>query len=1058
MNTYEERIRGASISALLKPFIAAAGIVLTAGTLALGAESAPPVKPADPVVTPAAKEWGISVLAWRGFQVYIRREDETQETKEPIGGMSPSYGCYSFRLQTNRLYYLRFEPLDYVFARLGEWMLKIQGADHHWPGEGAILLALPVPPGPFCVADIVSGESHPEVHSLAEFKAAQGTVWLVNKDEKSDSKLYIKARKECAVLMKDPALQSVCTILSPQEGETLSGPVNFIAGITEGTPLNSISFNIDSLLGSADTALITYPPYRGEIDTTQLSNGRHEVEAAVFRSRVKSRKVSFKVDNTLPAVFLVNGKYHNNEWPRYANSPGFNWAHRQISGTVPVEAGVLNLAASKVAFLVDSILKETDASSPYAFSVDTTSLKDGFHAFAVKAYDAAGKLAASRTEKVLVVNNSQVTITAPAAGATVSGSVVAMASVLKDIPYRWLMFEVDGVYQGEDNLVRHEPPLGICIDTTKLSDGLHEIEAYQGLGRGGPDYIFSGKVAFTVDNSRPAVFLTHQARFEAPWPGRMISGTVPVAAGVANMKAVGKVEFLVDEAVKETDASSPYGANLDTTKLSEGPHDLTLKAYDAAGKLAATQTTKVVVCNNGAISILAPVAGKPVSGTITALASVPEELPVRWLQFKVDGVEQGEDNLIGHAAPFGLCLDTAKLGNGPHVLDAVAGYGPLIGGWRVGSTLQQHSPQTGRYLYSEKVSFTVDNSMPAVFLTHQERFEAPWPGRTVSGTVAIEARVANLKAGKVEFLVDGTLKGTDASSLDEKRKAYLAQIDAAQRALSDPEAQAAWEQSGPLADPWWSVGPYQAASAHEAFVKDFAPEHGIDLTQPTSDGKTWVQHNEPEWQDGLNIWLVKPYAQGDNTASYVYRVINARAATTLPLSLGSDDTITVWLNGKQVLAHEVTRTKAAADQEKLSIELRPGVNTLLMKITNVGHYSGFYFKAKAPLLEAPLEISTILLLPAAQRSAAQSEQVAAYYGNTAPALAEARRHLAELQQRFQHREKDPTQWPYSASIDTTKLTEGAHELTVKAYDAAGKLAASQTIKVTVTNAVKGGVK
>jgi len=237
--------------------------------------------------------------------------------------------------------------------------------------------------------------------------------------------------------------------------------------------------------------------------------------------------------------------------------------------------------------------------------MDTTTLKDGVHEITVKAYDAAGKLQASRTEQVLVINNPVVTIMAPEADETVSGTIVAMASVLKDIPCRWLMFKVDGVVQGEDNLIRHEPPFGLCIDTTKLSDGPHVIEAQQGIAstaaEAAPDSLFSDKVTFRVDNTRPAVFLLHKARFEAPWPGRKISGTVAVAAGVANMKA-SKVEFYVDATLKETDTASPYGASIDTTKLKEGAHELTVKAYDAAGKLAASQTVKVTV----AASVLPP--------------------------------------------------------------------------------------------------------------------------------------------------------------------------------------------------------------------------------------------------------------------------------------------------------------------------------------------------------------------------------------------------------------------------------------------------------------------
>ena len=603
MNTYEILRRVAAdgvvcISALFKPFIAAAGLVLAAGIMSLDLSAAP--APADPAVKPAPKEWEICFIGWRHFRAYIRPEGEAQETIDAaacVGG-NP-YGILRFPLQSGRLYYLRFTPLDYVFAQLGDRMLKMQEAAHHWPApENPILLALPVPPVPFCVANHATMEIRREVHSLAEFNAAKDTVWFLNKDEKSDSKLYLKATEECAIFLKDPPLQPVLTILAPLAGETLSGPVNVTASLTDGAPAQWVAFSVDGSLIGSDSALRTYPPYTIELDTTKLSNGPHEIEATVMRDVVKSKKVAFKVDNTRPAVFLINGKYsHNN--PAVPNSPGFNWSRRQISGIVPVEAGVANLTAGKVEFYMDSTLKATDSSNPYAASMDTTKLKDGIHEITVKAYDAAGKLAASRTEQVLVINNPAVTIMAPVAGETVSGTVVAMASVLKDIPYRWLMFKVDGVVQGEDNLIRHEPPLGLCIDTTKLSDGPHVIEAQQGIAptpaEAAPDSLFSDKVAFKVDNTRPAVFLIHKERFESPWPGRKISGTVPVAAGVANMKAVSKVEFHVDSTLKGTDSSSPYGASIDTTTLKEGAHELAVKAYDAAGKLAASQTVKVTV-------------------------------------------------------------------------------------------------------------------------------------------------------------------------------------------------------------------------------------------------------------------------------------------------------------------------------------------------------------------------------------------------------------------------------------------------------------------------------
>ena len=49
---------------------------------------------------------------------------------------------------------------------------------------------------------------------------------------------------------------------------------------------------------------------------------------------------------------------------------------------------------------------------------------------------------------------------------------------------------------------------------------------------------------------------------------------------------------------------------------------------------------------------------------------------------------------------------------------------------------------------------------------------------------------------------------------------------------------------------------------------------------------------------------------GMNCATYLYREIDVPAATDLPVALGSDDTLTVWLNGEKLHAENVTRAVA----------------------------------------------------------------------------------------------------------------------------------------------------
>jgi hypothetical protein len=69
----------------------------------------------------------------------------------------------------------------------------------------------------------------------------------------------------------------------------------------------------------------------------------------------------------------------------------------------------------------------------------------------------------------------------------------------------------------------------------------------------------------------------------------------------------------------------------------------------------------------------------------------------------------------------------------------------------------------------------------------------------------------------------------------------------------------------------------------------------------------------------------------EQAVAYAKTTLTADRARTVTLYTGSDDTISVWLNGKLLLAKDVYRG-AAPDQERVDLPLRPGANTLLVKI------------------------------------------------------------------------------------------------------------------------------
>ncbi|MCC6782374.1 MAG: DUF1553 domain-containing protein [Planctomycetes bacterium] len=278
---------------------------------------------------------------------------------------------------------------------------------------------------------------------------------------------------------------------------------------------------------------------------------------------------------------------------------------------------------------------------------------------------------------------------------------------------------------------------------------------------------------------------------------------------------------------------------------------------------------------------------------------------------------------------------------------------------------------------------------------HDHKFD-PYSTRDFYAMAAFFADVQETAVGAREagMPVPSAADAEVLARLDAEIAALRRELDIASPELA--AAQSAWEQQvlahrAPTLSAWSAIGPFTAASAHEAFETSHGPERDVDLSktyQPAAPGSSplkWVAR--PEWRDGAIHEL-----SGGNAATYLHRTIEATAAGTLQLSLGSDDAIRVWVNGEQLLSHEVYRP-AAPDQEQLTIALKPGSNSLLMKIVNGGGGYAFYFQVSGK--PAPDEIVAAVRIPPASRSAEQAADVAAFHRSVAPSLAPLRNRLAD---------------------------------------------------------------
>ncbi len=219
------------------------------------------------------------------------------------------------------------------------------------------------------------------------------------------------------------------------------------------------------------------------------------------------------------------------------------------------------------------------------------------------------------------------------------------------------------------------------------------------------------------------------------------------------------------------------------------------------------------------------------------------------------------------------------------------------------------------------------------------------------------------------------------------------------------EGQAQWEaaQQKALAEsaalsPWYHIGPFGAGNFDEAHAKAFIDEADVDL------GKTY---GKLKWELAENFVDGKVHnLSGGNSATYLYRTIQSGAARELELSLGTDDSFKLWLNGKLVTDKKITRG-VAPDQDKVRVSLAKGQNKLLFKIANGGGGYGFYFKTQS--VPFPVPVVAAMQTDAAERSHEQTAALAEYYLSIAPELEPARKKAAskrEILAKVLNQEKD----------------------------------------------------
>jgi hypothetical protein len=216
-----------------------------------------------------------------------------------------------------------------------------------------------------------------------------------------------------------------------------------------------------------------------------------------------------------------------------------------------------------------------------------------------------------------------------------------------------------------------------------------------------------------------------------------------------------------------------------------------------------------------------------------------------------------------------------------------------------------------------------------------------------------------------------------------EQAAELALLDKRIKLLGDStslEAARTWARSAteklPNLSGWEIAGPYVAKDFDSAFASNFGPEPGGTAS--------------PSWRPiKFDLEKLQPSLVGkDNAAIYLRNTLTVEAPSKIELRLGSDDAIRVWLNDKLVHENKVRRA-LTANADKVSVDLKPGVNHLLIKIVNESGEDGAYVGIGGP--EAQRFARARELAAAKNLTPAESDQLREAYLELGPATSAAAR-------------------------------------------------------------------
>jgi len=262
------------------------------------------------------------------------------------------------------------------------------------------------------------------------------------------------------------------SITSPLQGDVVTGTVVVAATATDNVGVAGVQFLLDGAnLGTEVTG--PGPGYSVNWNTTALQNGTHTLSARARDAKGNSTtatgvQVTVSNPDTTPPTVAITSPVN-----------GFT-----ATGIVSLMATATdNQAMAGVQFLLDGASLGAEMLGPgptYTYIWDTTTASNGPHVLSARARDGANLTTTSTTVNLIVSNGDTtpptVTVTSPAGGSTLAGTVTIAVSATDNVAMAGVQFLLDGANLGAE-VLGAGPTYTFSWNTTTATSGPHTLSA-----------------------------------------------------------------------------------------------------------------------------------------------------------------------------------------------------------------------------------------------------------------------------------------------------------------------------------------------------------------------------------------------------------------------------------------------------------------------------------------------------------------------------------------------------------------------------------------------------